>query len=155
MIIIQPLSCLLRGIAYAIKKVSRTHIILLWICEVNSVSDACMTIYCMPWRIQVCDSNSVWDNITHRYCDITVPVVLYILFTVRIASSGPIFRGFAIQARESTPSFSSTAEFVGEFVNPPAVGDWRIWNCGAVRKIGLNIIVTLIPQKLETCRFLK
>ncbi len=69
-----------------------------------------------------------YDNITAHCCFVLM------LFTVRIESSGPTFRGFAIQARESTPSFSSTAEFVGEFVNPPpAGGDWQIWNCGAVR----------------------
>ena len=54
------------------------------------------------------------------------------LFLVRIESSGPKFRGFAIQARESTESFTKEAKFVGEFVNPPAKGDWRIWHCAAV-----------------------
>ena len=62
----------------------------------------------------------------------------FFLFTVQIESSGPTYRGFAIQARESTPSFSSAAPFVGEFVNAPAVGDWQIWNCGAV-SIPFNI----------------
>ena len=51
---------------------------------------------------------------------------------VRIETSGPEFRGFAIQARESTATFSSSAAFVGEFVNPPSGGDWRIWTCDAV-----------------------
>ena len=55
------------------------------------------------------------------------------VYLVRVETSGTPFRGFAIQARESTPSFSSSATFVGEFVNaPPPGGNWRIWNCAAV-----------------------
>ena len=60
------------------------------------------------------------------YCNIEF------ILSVRIESSGPTFRGFAVQARESTESFSREAKFVGEFVNPPASGEWRIWNCVAV-----------------------
>ena len=56
-----------------------------------------------------------------------------LLYIVRIESSGPAFRGFAIQARESTPSFSPTANFAGEFINPPPGANWQIWNCAAVR----------------------
>ena len=52
------------------------------------------------------------------------------MYLVRVETSGAPFRGFAIQARESTPSFSTSAAFVGEFVN--AGGNWRIWNCAAV-----------------------
>ena len=62
-----------------------------------------------------------------------------ILFIVRVATSDPAqtFRGFAIQARESTETFSSEASFLGEFVNAPASGDWRIWSCDAVRQLVL------------------
>ena len=60
-------------------------------------------------------------------------MVLYIFsLSVRIESSGPEFRGFAVQARESTESFNKNAKFVGEFVNPPTSGEWRIWHCAAV-----------------------
>ena len=54
----------------------------------------------------------------------------YIFSAVQIETTGPSYRGFAIQARESTPSFSSTAAFVGQFINPPA--ETRIWDCDAV-----------------------
>lgn len=77
-------------------------------------------------------------------CINTITAVLYMLFAVRIASSAQAFRGFAIQARESTPSFSSAADFVGEFVNPPPGANWEIWNCGAVRLCS-TIIITFIP----------
>ena len=56
--------------------------------------------------------------------------LLYIFSVVRIETSDQSYRGFAIQAREFTPSFSSAAAFVGEFVNPPQ--DTRIWSCAAV-----------------------
>ena len=56
----------------------------------------------------------------------------YTSFLVRIETTGPTFRGFAIQAHEATASFDNNAAFMGEFVNPPAGGDWRIWNCAAV-----------------------
>ena len=52
--------------------------------------------------------------------------------TVRLQSSGATFRGLAVQVREATASFTNDAAFVGEFVNPPVDGDWRIWNCAAV-----------------------
>ena len=54
------------------------------------------------------------------------------MYTVLLESSGPTFRGLAVQVREATDSFSNDASFVGEFVNPPVNGDWRIWNCDAV-----------------------
>ena len=57
---------------------------------------------------------------------------LSLLFSVRIESSGPKFCGFAVQARESTESFTRGAKFVGEFVNPPVNAEWRIWHCAAV-----------------------
>ena len=57
---------------------------------------------------------------------------LSVLLSVRIESSGPKFRGFAVQARESTESFTRGAKFVGEFVNPPVNAEWRIWHCAAV-----------------------
>ena len=83
---------------------------------------------------------------------------LCILFAVRIESSAQAFRGFAIQARESTPSFSSAAEFVGEFVNPPPGANWQIWSCGAVRLC--STIFTLHPggpgpphhEQINACR---
>jgi hypothetical protein len=68
---------------------------------------------------------------------------LSVLLPVRIESSGPKFRGFAVQARESTESFTKGAKFVGEFVNPPAKGEWRIWRCAAVRIITLIIVLIL------------
>ena len=53
---------------------------------------------------------------------------------VRLETSGPTFRGLAVQVREATESatFSNDAAFVGQFVNPPMGGDWRIWSCDAV-----------------------
>ena len=56
--------------------------------------------------------------------------IMTVFSAVRIETTGQTYRGFAIQARESTPSFSSTAAFVGQFVNPPA--ETRIWDCAAV-----------------------
>ena len=51
---------------------------------------------------------------------------------VRLQASGATFRGFVVQAREASDSFTNDAAFVGEFVNPPAAGDWKIWSCGTV-----------------------
>ena len=49
--------------------------------------------------------------------------------SVRVQSSGPTFRGFAVQSRASSADFgtSSDSGFIGEFVNPG--GDWQIWSC--------------------------
>ena len=66
----------------------------------------------------------------------------YLSYVVRIETSGPLYRGFAIQARESTPSFSSSAAFVGEFVNPPPGANWEIWNCVNVRKVASNQLLS-------------
>ena len=61
---------------------------------------------------------------------------------MQLESSGPTFRGLAVQVREATESatFSNDAAFVGQFVNPPADGDWRIWDCDAVSHS--SIIIT-------------
>ena len=64
----------------------------------------------------------------------TSEIWLHFLPIVRLESSGPTFRGLAVQVREATGSstFSNDAAFVGQFVNPPTGGDWRIWSCAAV-----------------------
>lgn len=56
------------------------------------------------------------------------------LHIVRLESSGPTFRGLAVQVRAATgePTFSNDAAFVGQFINPPTDGNWKIWSCGAV-----------------------
>ena len=58
----------------------------------------------------------------------------FTLYVVRIATSdsAQTFRGFAIQARESTETFTNDASFLGQFVNAPPGGDWKIWRCAAV-----------------------
>ena len=64
-------------------------------------------------------------------------LLLYVLCTaVRVEGIGATFRGFAIQAREATPSFTNAAAFVGQFVNPAS--DWEIWNCAAVSRTCTN-----------------
>ena len=75
-------------------------------------------------------------------------IIVTLSFTVQIASNSPAFRGFAIQARESTPSFSSSAAFVGEFVNPPPGANWEIWNCAAVSQ-HLIMCAMIIVQNLH------
>ena len=59
----------------------------------------------------------------------------HISFSVRVQASDPAqpFRGFVVQARESTASFTNEAAFVGMFVDAPEAGDWQIWECDAVR----------------------
>ena len=63
-------------------------------------------------------------------------MIIYSLYyyVVRIATSdsAQTFRGFAIQARESTENFMNSASFLGQFVNAPDGGDWRIWACDVV-----------------------
>ena len=59
-------------------------------------------------------------------------------------SSGATFRGLAVQVREATQSFDNSAEFIGQFVNPPADGDWRIWDCNSVSVVLLIRLVEVI-----------
>ena len=55
--------------------------------------------------------------------------MLLFLPPVRLESSGPTFRGLAVQSRMSTADFASSSDsgFIGAFTN--AGGDWWIWNC--------------------------
>ena len=58
------------------------------------------------------------------------------MIAVRIQSSdSTTFRGFAIQARQSTEAFSNDASFLGQFDSNSAVAasDWKIWECATVR----------------------
>ena len=60
-----------------------------------------------------------------------------------------MFRGFAVQAQESTESFNmQKPKFVGEFVNPPAKGDWRIWHCAAVSIIIIKRYIYTVGRVL-------
>ena len=73
-----------------------------------------------------------YDVVKHYY-----GIVYYcnnIIITVRVEASNATFRGLAVQVRDATGSetFSNDAAFVGEFVNPPADGDWQLWACAAV-----------------------
>ena len=50
---------------------------------------------------------------------------------VRVQTSDPTmtFRGFVVQSRQSTPTFSNDADSLGSFTNAPSGGDWQLWNC--------------------------
>ena len=61
-----------------------------------------------------------------------VHVLNILISIVRLQSSGATFRGHAVQVREASASFTNDAPFVGMFVDPPADGDWKIWDCAAV-----------------------
>lgn len=55
------------------------------------------------------------------------------MHTVRLESTAPDtdpFRGFAVQARRSTPAFDENAAFEGDFIN--AAGLWDLWACNRV-----------------------
>ena len=70
-----------------------------------------------------------------KYYTVHACIVIFLYqCLVRLESSGPAFRGLAVQVREATGSttFSNDAAFVGQFVNAPMGGDWRIWSCDAV-----------------------
>ena len=58
---------------------------------------------------------------------------LFFLATVpvRVQTSDPTmtFRGFVVQSRQSTPTFSNDANSLGSFTNAPSGGDWQLWNC--------------------------
>ena len=58
-------------------------------------------------------------------------VSLFLTAPVRVQTSDSTmtFRGFAVQSRQSTPTFSSDANFLGSFTNAPPGGDWQLWNC--------------------------
>ena len=59
-------------------------------------------------------------------------IPFYIRSVCIAASGGNQFRGFAIQARETSVDFASSSSnpLVGAFTNAPAVGgDWQIWSC--------------------------
>ena len=56
---------------------------------------------------------------------------------MRVATSSTEFRGFAIQARQSTESFTDDAAFMGQFETTPDSENWKIWSCGAVRQLFL------------------
>ena len=64
-------------------------------------------------------------------------------YVVRIATSDPAqpFRGFAIQARQSTENFTNDASFLGQFVNAPDDGDWRIWDCATVSQHSIQCMM--------------
>ena len=64
---------------------------------------------------------------------------------MRLESSGPTFRGLAVQVREATESssFSNDAAFVGAFTNPTPDGNWKIWNCAAVSHLPLLVVMML------------
>ena len=78
-----------------------------------------------------------------------------LVFAVRVQTSDPTmtFRGIVMQARQSTPTFSNDASFVGSFTMPPAEGDWRIWSCAAVRSnytvkdYGLSLVTSFEIRK--------
>ena len=60
------------------------------------------------------------------------------------ASDGNQFKGFAIQARETSVDFanSSSDPLVGAFTNAPTVGgDWRIWPCAGGVSIYIIVMV--------------
>ena len=61
----------------------------------------------------------------------SVLVSLFLTVPVRVQTidSTMTFRGFAVQSRQSTPTFSSDANFLGSFTNAPSGGDWQLWNC--------------------------
>ena len=64
---------------------------------------------------------------------ITTCIIPFYIRPVCIAASeGNQFRGFAIQARETSVDFASSSSnpLIGAFTDAPAVGgDWQIWSC--------------------------
>lgn len=58
--------------------------------------------------------------------------ILYVAVRIQSSDSAQQFRGFAIQARESTDSFSNDAAYLGQFDSASASGDWKIWACTTV-----------------------
>lgn len=79
---------------------------------------------------------------------------VWFILLVQLESSGPAFRGLAVQVREATGSttFSNSDAFVGQFVNAPAGGDWRIWSCDAV---SLWSIMISIADELDKIDYLQ
>ena len=82
-------------------------------------------------RTDVESSTHVSDKDSHvhvrsiRNCDF-----LFLFLTVQLQSSGPPFKGLAVQSRTSTAQFDGNASFVGSFLNGGL--DWKLWNCDSV-----------------------
>ena len=79
---------------------------------------------------------------------IIISIPFYIGSVCVAASEGNQFRGFAIQARETSVDFASSSgdPLVGVFTNAPAVGgDWQIWFCpGGVSQYLYYIVMVYI-----------
>ena len=78
------------------------------------------------------------NDTSQYYCDVlytskllqkNVNINFLSFLAVYLGSSGPEFRGFFVQSRESTSQFTANAPFAGEFVNIFNDAEWQIRPC--------------------------
>lgn len=77
--------------------------------------------------------------------------ILYVAVRIQSSDSAQQFRGFAIQARESTDSFSNDATYLGQFDSASASGDWKIWACTTVSCFNFSGPAGLVHMQPSWC----